>query len=133
MKIFEEYENRFDSAKLSLPKRKPWKEKDREEIRKQVYECLHFDDALIPQIKLVDIEPQIKHSDISLTIGENCITTSELAQKISGITPPENAQLQDACMPLYKGNPIDESTIVSDLGRGNLMRVFAQFELSLKK
>lgn len=86
----------------------------------------------LSQTELSDIEPQIMHSDISMTIPENSLTAAELAQKISGITVPENAQLWDACMPVYNGKPIDKATIVPDLGRGDLMRVFTQYEMTLK-
>ncbi len=64
---------------------------------------------------------------------EDGVTTEELAQRLSGKTMPEGTLLSDIFVPTYRGTPIDENEIITDVGRGEVMRVLAQMECALKQ
>lgn len=66
-----------------------------------------------------------------INFPSNAITTDELATQLTGIKVPENIQLEDIFVPTYQGKPIAKEDIVEDLGRGSIMRVWAQYEASL--
>ena len=61
------------------------------------------------------------------------LSTKELSEKLTGITFPEETRLEDVFVPSFGGRPIDPDTIMRDIGRGDVMRVFAQFECALYK
>ncbi len=64
---------------------------------------------------------------------DGCLTTKELSEKLTGITCRENTRLEDVFPPSFSGKRIDIDTVQSDVGRGDVMRVFAQFECALYK
>lgn len=68
---------------------------------------------------------------LRVPIPENCLTTAQLSEKISGKTPAEGKELADVFPPTYWGEPIDFSQLQKDVGRGDIKRVFAQFECTL--
>ena len=59
------------------------------------------------------------------------MTVDELAQKLTGVTVDPDITLPEVFLPTCRGIPVDPGAIVPDLGRGDVMRVFAQFECSL--
>ena len=66
-------------------------------------------------------------------LPDKSLSTRELTEKLSGITSSENAKLEDIFTPTLNGQPIDPEAIQTDVGRGNVMRVFAQLECALFK
>ena len=64
-------------------------------------------------------------------IPERSLTTAGLCEYLSGVTCPEDVKLEEIFVPTFKGKPIDRSEIQEDVGRGDIMRVFAQFECAL--
>ena len=50
--IFDRYERRFAEARLRLPKREPWTEAGREEVRRVVLECLGMREEWRPTIQV---------------------------------------------------------------------------------
>lgn len=77
-------------------------------------------------------ETLISSSDVTLEFPDDAITTAILAQNISGVSAPYEISFTDIFKPSFNGNIINSDDIISDLGRGDLMRVFSQFEASLK-
>lgn len=59
--------------------------------------------------------------------------TEELTQRLTGVQMPGGTTLQDIYVPQWKGDPVDPAEILPDLGRGSVMRVFAQMECALQK
>ena len=45
---------------------------------------------------------------------------------------PEGTRLCDIFPPVMNGQPVDPSMLQMDVGRGDVMRVFAQMECALK-
>ena len=90
--------------------------------------------------RLLDISPVDAYtlwttSDISqfkILMPENNLTTSVLCEKLTGIKAPTDLKLEDIFVPTSNGKPIAPDTICPDVGRGDIMRVFAQFECALK-
>lgn len=66
--------------------------------------------------------------DLHVPMPEKMLSTDQLAQVLTGKKMPENTHLCDIYVP-----PVDPATIVSDVGRGDVMRIFAQMECALKK
>lgn len=58
--------------------------------------------------------------------------TDALAQILTGITMPEDTELCNIFLPTADGAPVDPDALQMDVGRGDVMRVFAQMECSLK-
>lgn len=56
----------------------------------------------------------------------------QLAQKLTGITMPEGTVQWDVFKPMYQGEVLKEEEIMSDLGRGQMMKILAQMECALK-
>jgi len=61
------------------------------------------------------------------------LSTEALSTALTGITMPAGTELEDVFVPTYKGEKIDPAAIQNDVGRGDIMRVFAQFECDLAK
>jgi hypothetical protein len=76
-------------------------------------------------------ELKLSSCNVRLEIPESAISTAQAAQNISKINAPENVKLWDVFKPVYNGNNINPEEIVTDVGRGDLMRVFSQFEAVL--
>lgn len=62
---------------------------------------------------------------------ERALDTDALSEQLSGKKMPAGVELWDIFVPQIDGNPISESEIISDLGRGSVMRVFADMECTL--
>lgn len=61
------------------------------------------------------------------------LTTNALAQTLTGKIMPEGTRLCDIYVPQFAGKAVDPAEIQADVGRGDVMRVFAQMECALKK
>lgn len=59
LEVFDEYERRFAQARQNKKLRSPWLKSDREEILGTVKDVLKFDDAMIPQIRVLDTQTQV--------------------------------------------------------------------------
>lgn len=59
--------------------------------------------------------------------------TDELAQELTGIRMPEGTCLADVFPATLKGERVDSDSLMPDVGRGSVMRVFAQFEITLSE
>lgn len=81
-----------------------------------------------------DITEMFITNDISpmkVDIPSDCLTTCGLCGKLTNKTLDESKKLQDIFVPEFEGKPISPEDIETDIGRGDLMRVFAQFECAL--
>lgn len=63
-----------------------------------------------------------------IPMPEDMLSTDELAQVLTGKTMPAGTRLCDIYVP-----PVNPDSIITDAGRGDVMRVFAQMECALKK
>ncbi len=73
-----------------------------------------------------------KRSEFHVDILDRSLTTAEVAEVITGIAMPQDIKLQDIFKPKYKGKVIDPDEIVPDIGRGDVMRILAQFECTVR-
>ncbi len=64
---------------------------------------------------------------------ENMLSTAELCEQLTGKKMPEGTELKDIFPPTFEGEIIDPDSLERDVGRGDVMRVFAQFECALLK
>jgi len=64
---------------------------------------------------------------------EDMLSTEELSCRLTGKRMPEGTELKDIFRPTFRGEIIDADSIQQDVGRGDVMRVFAQFECALLK
>jgi hypothetical protein len=85
----------------------------------------------IKKLTVTEKDEEISSSDVKLEIPPNAISTAQAAQNISKIQAPENVKLWDVYKPVYNDRIINPEEIVTDVGRGDLMRVFSQFESAL--
>ena len=68
-----------------------------------------------------------------INIPHSSYTTKECAENISGINAPENIELYHVFPPTYKGDEISASSVMDTIGRGNIMKIFSQFEAMFKE
>ncbi len=64
---------------------------------------------------------------------EDGLTTDQLAEKLTGKKMPEGTRLCDIFKPQFNGEPINADDIIPDVGRGDVMKIFAQMECALTK
>ena len=68
---------------------------------------------------------------ICVTLPEGSLDTDGLCAALTGKTIPENVQLEQIYVPQFMGEDLDPAAVLEDVGRGPVMRVFAQFESTL--
>ena len=68
---------------------------------------------------------------MEVPIPDDCLTTARLSALLTGREAPEDIPLEEIFRPTFAGKPIDPAALQLDVGRGNVMRVFAQFESAL--
>lgn len=85
----------------------------------------------VNKLPVPEEEHEISSSDVKLEIPSEAISTAQATQNISKIQAPENVKLWDVFKPVFNGKLINPEEIVADVGRGDLMRVFSQFEAAL--
>ena len=68
---------------------------------------------------------------LRVEMPDDMLTTKQLSETLSGINVPEEWELKDVFPPIFRGRKIAESELETDVGRGDVMRVFAQYECSL--
>ena len=61
------------------------------------------------------------------------LTTKELSEALTGVTAKEGTRLDEVFVPRCEGEAVTPSDIQTDVGRGDVMRVFAQLECALFK
>ena len=76
-------------------------------------------------------EPLLTHQQVALSFPADAITTAQMVQNLTGVTAPEGITLPDVVKPQSQGKDLDPETITPMLGKSEVMRILAQFELSL--
>jgi hypothetical protein len=66
-------------------------------------------------------------------IPKDSLTVDGLVSKLSGKEIPEGLRLSDIYKPKSEGKILTEDDVVPDVGRGSVMRVFAQMECALEE
>ena len=74
-----------------------------------------------------DLEP------LRVPIPAESLSTAQLSEKLTGKAACEGEELADVFPPTYQGKTIDPESLQLDVGRGDVMRVFAQFECTLSQ
>ncbi|MBR2310266.1 MAG: acetylxylan esterase [Oscillospiraceae bacterium] len=74
--------------------------------------------------------PAVETSPV--TMPPEMLSTNALAEALTGKKMPENTRLCDIYVPQFEGKPVNPDQIQPDVGRGDVMRVFAQMECALK-
>lgn len=90
--------------------------------------------------RLLDITPEdMTEHDIAdslegyhVSMPEDMLSTDALVAELTGITMPESTRLCDIFPPVADGRQVDPCALQADVGRGDVMRVFAQMECALK-
>ena len=77
-------------------------------------------------VLIEDIQP------LCVEMPNDALTTEEAAQRLMGVDMPEGTTLQDVYPPTYNGKIITADMVIEDIGRGEVMRVWAQMECALK-
>ena len=72
-------------------------------------------------------------SELRVPLPDNALTTKELSEMLTGISSQDDIKLWEVFVPKLDGEPVNCEDIQTDVGRGNVMRVFAQFECALFK
>ncbi len=71
-------------------------------------------------------------SDGEILFPKNAINVNQLAEQLTGIKLPASVkELKDIYKPKYKGKLINKDDVITDIGRGDLMTVWAQYEITL--
>lgn len=73
-----------------------------------------------------DIQP------LCIEMPPDAVNTEAVAQILTGKEMPEGTRLQDVYPPKFHGEKIRPELIVEDIGRGEVMRVWAQMECALE-
>lgn len=76
-------------------------------------------------------EPLLTHEEVHLPFPTDAITTAQMVQNLTGITAPEGITLPDIVKPQFCGKDLDPNTVVPMLGKSEVMRILAQYELVL--
>ena len=67
-----------------------------------------------------------------VSMPEDMLSTDALVAELTGITMPESTRLCDIFPPVADARQVDPGALQADVGRGDVMRVFAQMECALK-
>lgn len=89
--------------------------------------------GVTPEEKITEIFAVEALEPLRVTIPEGSLSTAQLAEKISGKTAEEGKELADVFPPKFRGTVVDPDELQLDVGRGDVMRVLAQFECTLYK
>jgi hypothetical protein len=107
----------------------PWDKEDREIISDFLVRRLG-----VCAVDIVNEEMLVSDdlpSERRVTMPKEAIDTDTLCEKLSGKKMPVGTLLSDIFKPVFGRAEIEESEIIEDLGRGSVMRVFAQMECAL--
>ncbi len=107
--------------------RHPWDLEDVNLISAFLSENLLGKEAEDAEALFVVEDPQL----YAVKMPEDMLSTAQLAQSLTGKEMPEGTELKDIFPPTLHGEAIDPDFIQTDVGRGDVMRVFAQFESAL--
>ncbi len=106
-----------------------WEDSDRTVIGNFFAKYFNFEEK---SIKEVDNYTLIPLSDSEIMFPKNFINADQLAEQLTGIKVPYNVKsLYDVFKPKYQGKIISRDEVVDNLGRGDLMKIWSQFEVSL--
>lgn len=72
-----------------------------------------------------DLEP------LRVTFPTDRLSTAQLSEQLTGRSAVEGEELADIFVPTFRGKAINPNEMQPDVGRGDVMRVFAQLECTL--
>ena len=89
--------------------------------------------GVTPEKEITEIFEVEDLDPLRVTFPTDRLNTAQLSEKLTGRAAVEGEELADVFVPIFQGKVIDPDEIQLDVGRGDVMRVFAQFECSLYK
>ena len=108
----------------------PWVNDDRAVIAEFLAKHLGITPAIIEN---VEDEELLKLSENwHVQIPEGSLDTDRLAENLTGKKMPAGTSLPDIFPPTQNGKELSEDDVVSEIGRGKVMRILAQMECALK-
>lgn len=107
-----------------------WDDEDIKVISAFIAKHLSIDTDLLPK-EVGDVEEFAPERHIPMP--EGALDTDRLCERLSGVKMPEGTRLSDIFKPTLNGQEIREDEIVSELGRGSVMDIFAQMECALSE
>lgn len=86
-----------------------------------------------PENEITEIFTVAELEPLRVSIPAESLSTAQLSEKLTGRKAEEGKELADVFKPTFRGAVIDPDQLQLDVGRGDVMRVFAQFECTLYK
>lgn len=84
-----------------------------------------------PENEITEIFTEEDLEPLRVSIPAQSLSTARLSELLSGKKAEAGKELADVFRPTFRGEVIDPEALQPDVGRGDVMRVFAQFECAL--
>jgi len=84
-----------------------------------------------PENEITEIFTEEDLEPLRVSIPAQSLSTARLSELLSGRKAEAGKELADVFRPTFRGKVIDPEALQPDVGRGDVMRVFAQFECAL--
>lgn len=84
-----------------------------------------------PETKITEIFTVEDLEPLRVSIPAESLSTAQLSEKLTGKKAEAGKELADVFKPTFRGAVLDPDALQLDVGRGDVMRVFAQFECTL--
>ena len=84
-----------------------------------------------PENEITEIFTEEDLEPLRVSIPAQSLSTARLSEMLSGRKAEAGKELADVFRPTFRGEVIDPEALQPDVGRGDVMRVFAQFECAL--
>lgn len=125
--VYEMMGKKENFRRETTPTRHSWAEPDFKLLEEFFKKHFNLGEAM----ERFNPEDMIPIENLSVRFPEDAVSTDKAAQIISGKKMLDGTKLEDVFVPLSKGKSINPDEIRTDLGRGSVMRIWAQFEASL--
>ena len=125
--VYEMMGKKENFRRETTPTRHSWDEPDFKLLEEFFKKHFNLGEAM----ERFNPEDMIPIENLSVRFPEDAVSTDKAAQIISGKKMLDGTKLEDVFVPLSKGKSINPDEIRTDLGRGSVMRIWAQFEASL--
>lgn len=125
--VYEMMGKKENFRRETTPTRHSWDEPDFKLLEEFFKKHFNLGEAM----ERFNPDDMIPIENLSVRFPEDAVSTDKAAQIISGKKMLDGTKLEDVFVPLSKGKSINPDEIRTDLGRGSVMRIWAQFEASL--
>ena len=122
--IYSLYEKEENFKEYVSSTRHPWDREDRKTI------ASFFAEVFGVEMKEFEEKEFVLDEPVVVEFSEDALNTKSIAEKLSGNKTPDGIMLEDIFPPKIEAGCED---FTKDIGRGDLVRVFAQMECALSK